>query len=204
MGQCYAPRIANGRVMNGQVMRKGEALRVVCNGGYTLIGEAGAKCELQNVFSPDTRRLPECIRLGSENFSGNGAGYNGGMNTAYSGTVCDNWLELAHTGQFTGLERGASLLQGGNHNFCRNIGGDDFTPFCYTRGGQLKEYCFELPRCGGNASDKCSAVRTNQYDDCETRHDDWDCELENETKKARVDHIWKTCGAMCCSYAGCQ
>ena len=203
-GLCYRPEIANGRALNSARLAPGEQLRVQCNPGFTLIGEAST-CEIQNVFAPDTRRLPECVRLGDTwDFTGNGADYTGRQSTTVAGVECQNWLELAHTGLFVGLERGRTLLKGGNHNFCRNIGGEDFTPFCFTNSGQLKEYCFNLPKCGGTENDRCSAVRANMYDDCESRYEDWICELEDERRKNQVEWIWDNCGAMCCRYAGCQ
>lgn len=203
-GLCYPPEIANGRVLNGARIAPGEELRVECDSGYTLVGET-TTCLIQNVFAPDTRRLPECVRLGGrEDFTGNGADYTGPVSQSVSGAVCGNWLRLAHIGLFKGLERGRTLLKGGNHNFCRNIGGEDFTPFCYTHAGQLKQYCFATPKCGGSENDKCFAVRNNVHDDCEERHDDFDCELENELQLNQVEYIWNNCAAMCCQYARCQ
>ena len=196
-GLCYRPEIANGRALNSAQLAPGEQLRVVCNTGFTLIGEAST-CEIQNVFAPDTRRLPECVRLGSEDYTRNGADYTGRLTTTIEGVECQNWLETAHTGLFDGIERGRTLLKGGNHNYCRNIGGEDLAPFCFTNGGQIKRYCFEKRKCD---NDICNAEPTDVYDDCDLRFHDIDCELLDERSANRVKYVWNICAAMCCRYA---
>ena len=203
-GNCYAPEIPNGRVVNKKVfLRYKEKLLVKCKAGYTLVGDA-AYCEIQNVFKPDTRRFPACIKLGGESFTGNGKDYIGTNQYTTSGRQCDNWLKAAHRGTFRTVERGRLLLEGENHNYCRNTA-DEPVPFCFTRSGQVKEYCFSLPGCGGDENDRCSAVRTNVYqDECSETYSPNDCIYTDELAKNQKNWIWDHCAAMCCSYAGCQ
>ena len=201
-GNCYRPSIANGRVLNPRnFLEPQEKLLVRCDRGYTLIGE-DSYCEIQNAFKPDTRRLPACIQIGEDDFVGNGVAYSGNRSVTISGQTCENWLASAHRGSFMNVERGLSLLQGGNHNFCRNMGADS-VPFCYTKHGQLKEYCFSLPRCGGGPQDQCGVVRTDEFD-CSIRHSPAECIFIDALSVGQKEWIWEHCGAMCCKYAGCQ
>jgi len=204
IGTCYQPDIPNGRIMNRRVfLRPKEKLLVRCKAGYTLIGDP-AFCELQNIYKPDTRRLPSCIKMGDEEFTGRGADYMGMRSFTTSGRSCENWLKAAHRGTFSTVERGKLLLQGWNHNYCRNIASEDEdVPFCFTRGGQLKEYCFSLPKCGGDENARCSTPRVDVYD-CMERYSPADCIFTNELAKNQKNWIWDHCGAMCCSYARCQ
>merc|ERR1712176_868159 len=202
IGSCYPPEIPNGRVMNRRVfLRKKEKLLVRCNAGYELVGDA-AYCEIQNVYNPDTRRLPACIKIGNEKFSGRGESYAGRRDYSMSGRSCENWLKAAHRGSFRSIERGRLLLSGGNHNYCRNIGGEP-VPFCFTRTGQLKEYCFDMPGCGGDENDRCSARQVDVYD-CSRQYSDDQSVYSDELSKKQVNWIWDHCGAMCCAYAECQ
>ncbi|XP_063675020.1 uncharacterized protein LOC134811855 [Bolinopsis microptera] len=202
VGTCYPPEIQNGRILNRRVFLKPkEKLQVRCNAGYHLQGES-VYCEIQNVFRPDSRRLPVCVKLGDENFVGNGADYQGARNFTTSGRSCDNWLKAAHRGTFRTVERGLLLLSGENHNYCRNVVGEP-APFCFSRSGQMMEYCFSLPKCGGDENDECSAPRVDIYD-CMERYSPADCIFTNELAKNQKKWIWDHCGAMCCSYARCQ
>ena len=201
-GNCYRPLISNGQVLNRRnFLEPKEKLLVQCNSGFTLVGEE-SYCEIQNIFKPDTRRLPECIMLGGDDFEGNGVNYRGNRSVSAAGKTCESWLASAHKGMFMTVERGRSLLRGGNHNFCRNMG-EDSVPFCYTEHGQLKEYCFTLPKCGGNESDQCGVHRVDEFD-CSVRHSPPDCIFSDELSVGQKEWIWEHCGAMCCSYAGCQ
>jgi len=182
-------------------LKNGEKLLVRCNARFTLVGEPST-CEIQNVYKPDTRRLPACVKMGSELFRGRGELYAGTRNYGTSGQLCDNWLKVAHRGTFPTVELGMVLMQGGNHNYCRNIGGDEI-PFCFTRGGNIKEFCYSLPKCGGDEKDRCSAPRLNVYD-CDNLYSPADCVFTDGRSAARVKWIWDHCGAMCCSYASCQ
>ncbi|KAL5257385.1 hypothetical protein ACHWQZ_G012356 [Mnemiopsis leidyi] len=201
-GNCFKPSIENGVIRNRrQFLKQNEKLMIKCNAGYTLIGDP-VYCEIQNVFKPDTRRIPSCVKIGNENFHGRGEDYTGTRNFAVSGRSCDNWVKAAHLGAFRSIERGKLLLEGGNHNFCRNPGGD-VLPFCFTQGGQLLEYCFMMPKCGGDENDKCSVPRIDVYN-CGEDIIQPDCIFDNELSRNRKEWIWEKCGAMCCNYAGCQ
>ena len=201
-GNCYPPVIANGHIMNKRnFLEPEEKVLVQCDSGYTLVGEE-SYCDIQNVFKPDTRRLPSCIMLGGDDFSGNGADYAGNRSFTTSGQTCENWLASAHKGMFMTVERGLSLLEGGNHNFCRNTGLDS-VPYCYTTNGQLKEYCFSLPKCGGRETDQCGVQRVDLLD-CPQLYSPPDCVFSDALSRGQTEWIWEYCGAMCCSYAGCQ
>ena len=202
-GTCYKPEIQNGIIRNRRIfLRHKEKLMIKCDAGYTLIGDP-AYCEIQNVFKPDTRRIPSCVKIGKEVFTGRGEDYRGKRDFAVSGRPCDNWVKGAHIGAFNTIERGKLLLEGGNHNFCRNPVGDEL-PFCFTQGGQLLEYCFMMPKCGGDERDRCSIFRTDKFDNCGEDIIEPDCILDNELSRNKKAYIWEHCGAMCCSYAGCQ
>jgi len=203
-GNCYVPVIPHGRTRHTRYMHSGEVLEVQCRPGYTLIGEEST-CEIQNTFSPDTRRLPKCVQMElSDEFEGKGSNYNGVRNFPLSGNECENWARLAHTGQFKDVNHGRLLLQQGNHNFCRNLGGNDLVPGCYTSENSALKYCWSTPQCGGNDSNICGSVRSNNINGCEERYRVDRCELENETTRSQAQWFWSNCSAMCCAYAGCQ
>ena len=82
-GNCARPTIPNGRARNPAVMKPGDALKVQCAGGYTLVGET-VKCQIANVFTnadKDARLFPQCIRVGGNTLVGNGERYQGNKNT---------------------------------------------------------------------------------------------------------------------------
>ena len=204
-GHCYRPYISNGRVMNVVILHTGDQLAIRCDEGYTLVG-ARTYCEIQNVFRPDSRILPECIAVGGENFTGAGADYSGTQSVSGHTNVhsCGNWKELLYTGRFTTVEHGNGLKGHGNHNYCRSRGPQDFAPYCMTFDGQFKEFCFRTPNCGGGEADLCSSVRVNDPRFETVCNFKSKCEAPDERHIKRALYYFTNCGAMCCEHVGCQ
>lgn len=199
-GLCYPPIIPNGRILNQKIrgkFRSGTVLKVRCARGLTLSGEP-MKCEIQNLYGPDSRRGQTCVRV-AETFTGSGADYRGDKTTTAAGHECDNWLASAHTGAFR-LDLARSVMKNrelGNHNRCRNPAGEDFAPYCYVH-GYFKEYCFVMPNCGAGI--------------CEAGHRDLthcqiyspsECEALDQSYSKRTSWYWQHCEAMCCAHNSC-
>jgi len=204
-GKCIKPTIANGRVGNGNIMQPGEALNIRCNPGYTLVG-GKATCLIQNIFTnaeKDGRLHPECVKLGGNSLSGNGASYTGNQNTYTVGPMtyeCDSWNKDVLRGILMN-EKHAMALAIGNHNYCRNPGGVEPVPFCLgaaTGIGKIN-YCFGHPGCDtcAGAADKYGA------DYCGDARNLRFCLYTDKASANRVAAIQGNCAATCCAIAGC-
>lgn len=204
-GKCLKPTIPNGRVGNGNIMQPGEALSIRCNPGYTLVG-GKATCLIQNIFTnaeKDGRLHPECVKLGGNGLSGNGASYTGNQNTYTVGPMtyeCDSWNKDVLRGILMN-EKHAMALAIGNHNYCRNPGGVEPVPFCLgaaTGIGKIN-YCFGHPGCDtcAGAADKYGA------DYCGNPGNLRFCLYTDKASANRVAAIQENCAATCCAIAGC-
>ena len=118
---------------------------------------------ISRIVLPVCDRLPpvgapeaaDCLRMGvpavepprpsDACFEGDGAGYRGVRRRSASGRRCRAWSRHPEYGL---LSRRQPALLGG-HSFCRNWGGLEPEPWCFTTaagGGQQRELC-GLPRC---------------------------------------------------------
>ena len=203
-GHCYRPHIPNGRVLNRALIRSGDKLEIMCREGYQLLGD-DTYCEIQNVFRPDTRRLPECVKMGGEEFTGSGVDYTGRRNVTHNGDECGNWLEMLYTGRFLTAQAGEEMKGHGNHNYCRS-GPGDWSPFCMSEKVAGKSYCFPTPGCGGGEEDVCSSVRSNdrRYEELCTEVGKVGCEAPHEGYRNRAKYYFTYCAGTCCAHAGCQ
>lgn len=206
-GQCYIPRVANGRVykdgemVSGGMLDHGDKLIINCNKGYVLSGEAN-HCAIQNVYGKDSRLMQTCNKVYDEDFTGAGFDYKG-MDTepVSQNVVCDNWNKLILQGRFhhftTDLAVAKSLMFG-NHNFCRNSAEmNQPVPFCIA-GSVSIGYCKKYPGCEG----LCEGDQVNDDPYCDedaaTR-----CPYVSEYKLNRNKDAWFYCKKSCCDLAGC-
>lgn len=75
-------------------------------------------------------------------YDGNGEDYRGTVSRSASGFECQRWSHqvLLKMSDFPELM--------GGHNYCRNPGGSDSQPWCFTSNDKvLKEIC-GIPKCG--------------------------------------------------------
>ncbi|XP_033029346.1 muscle, skeletal receptor tyrosine-protein kinase isoform X2 [Lacerta agilis] len=79
-------------------------------------------------------------------YKGNGLTYEGPVNVTTSGIPCQKWNEqVPHSHRKTPL---AFPELSSAENYCRNPGGENARPWCYTRDSSVKwEYC-NVPHCG--------------------------------------------------------
>ena len=75
-------------------------------------------------------------------YNNNGASYSGTVSSSETGSRCQKWSNTAHT-YMTNL---FPALKGSN-NYCRNPGGVQTRPWCFTENGNL-EYC-SISQCKG-------------------------------------------------------
>ena len=201
-GQCFRPTIQNGLAKNAPIMKPNEKLVVVCNSGYTLVGES-VYCLVQNVFTNndlDARLMPECIPLGNNNLIGNGATYSGTQNTFLDkfGSIksCDNWKKDVLEGQLMNDKEGYKY-QLGNHNYCRNPTGDEPVPMCLAFEDQMAVpvYCFKHPGC-----DTCASAADNPgFTSCAQKAQQGRCDYSDKVTLANVQYYWTNCHASCCN-----
>jgi len=192
-GPCSVPKIANGRVMAGSSIASGAKLNIRCNPGYQLEGDS-VTCMIQDVFSPDSRLMPECTKVGAETLVGNGATYAGTKSTTVDGRTCMSWNKEVVQGYVPISEAQVPVYLLGNHNFCRNEGGVLTLPWCIVDTAGNTGFCFKYPGC-----EVCGAGDTDKYCDEYAR----DCAYTRPDRMNRPDNAWSMCPATCCSTAGC-
>ncbi|CAK8694435.1 unnamed protein product [Clavelina lepadiformis] len=87
------------------------------------------------------RKLPYVCEAPSECINGSGFGYQGTVNTSWSGKPCLNWLERQiNLGQLH------SGVISPNHSFCRNPDRDESGPWCWVS-DRKSERCKHIQRC---------------------------------------------------------
>lgn len=192
-GPCTVPKIANGRVMAGSSIASGTTLSIRCNPGYTLEGDP-VTCIIQDVFGPDSRLMPECVKIGGETLEGNGATYAGTKSSTVDGRTCMSWNKEVVQGYVPISEDLASTYLIGNHNFCRNKGGLMALPWCIVDTAGNMGFCFKYPGC-----EVCGGPDTDKYCDEYTR----DCPYSTPERVNKPANAWETCPATCCAVAGC-
>ena len=202
-GKCFRPTIKNGAVKNAPIMKSSEKLVIVCNSGYTLVGDS-VICLIQNVFTNkdlDGRLMPECIKLGDNALVGNGATYSGSLNTYKDkqGRIkpCDNWKKDVLEGVLMN-EKDGLKYQVGNHNYCRNPTGGDPVPMCLIFEGQFASpvYCFKHPGC-----DTCKGAQNHpSYPDsyCAKKMQDGKCDYGEANTLSTQEFYWDNCHKTCC------
>jgi len=179
--------------MAGSSIPSGAALNVRCNPGYKLEGDR-VTCMIQDTFSPDSRLMPECVKVGSEALSGNGADYTGTKDTTVDGRRCMSWNKEIVQGYVPIETSQASTYQLGNHNFCRNAGGVLPLPWCIVDTAGNMGFCFKYPGC-----EVCGGGDTDKYCDEYSR----DCAYSRPDRMNRPKNAWAICPATCCATAGC-
>lgn len=192
-GACTVPKIANGRVMAGSSIPAGGKLNIRCNPGYKLEGDP-VTCMIQDTFGPDSRLMPECVKVGSETLVGNGADYAGTKDTTVDGRRCMSWNKEIFQGYVPITPDQASVYQLGNHNFCRNAGGVLPLPWCIVDTAGNMGFCFKYPGCS-----VCGAADTDKYCDEYSR----DCAYSRPDRMNRPKNAWAMCPATCCATARC-
>lgn len=192
-GPCSVPKIANGRVMAGSSIPAGGRLNIRCNSGYKLEGDP-VTCMIQDTFSPDSRLMPECVKVGSETLVGNGADYTGTKDSTVDGRRCMSWNKEIIQGYVPIETSQASVYQLGNHNFCRNAGGVMPLPWCIVDTAGNMGFCFKYPGCS-----VCGGGDTDKYCDEYSR----DCAYSRPDRMNRPKNAWAICPATCCATAGC-
>jgi len=144
-GDCHAPSIPFGTVVNADYLASGEQLVIECSAGYVLSGTPNY-CVIQNVFGPDSRMMQECVLVADDSFTGTGFDIAGQLSVNTDGTECSNWQEVVYQGWYDSsldltAEQGKAYLAAGNNNYCRNPVGEigafepsfdvaEITPFC--------------------------------------------------------------------------
>ena len=68
----------------------------------------------------------------SKCYRGVGKDYNGRVNVSKTGRPCKPWIEHSAVYKFT-------------HNYCRNFGGENYSPWCFVGNGE-KEFC-QISKC---------------------------------------------------------
>ena len=77
---------------------------------------------------------------------GNGQYYMGSMNITKTGRACQAWKDQSPHSHETPPDVFPQIKFGENH--CRNAGGDEYTPWCFTMDLNTRwEHC-NIPSCG--------------------------------------------------------
>ncbi|XP_070563655.1 inactive tyrosine-protein kinase transmembrane receptor ROR1-like [Ptychodera flava] len=127
-----------------------------------------------NVIIPRCSHLPfpgsnastNCIRLGLLNashgiiqdhkcYNGSGTSYRGTVNVTKSGIPCQNWYSQVPHVHF--LKPATYREIAGDHNFCRNPGGEQAQPWCYTTDVSVRSEPCDIPKCIDIPPDKKSS-----------------------------------------------
>jgi len=231
-GPCNVPEITNGRVVvpgNRRFLQSGETLQVQCDEGFTLTGEE-VTCVVQDVFSPDSRVLPECVKIEESELEGNGVDYIGSKNVSSTGRPCLSWNREIYRGSVFLTRSNIRELKNGNHNYCRNNGGTKSVPYCLvdtedegfnSRSGdsdQLEEensrnpddimeprtqvqFCFSHPGCDRCSGDVEDYLGT-EY--CSLVAGDGKCDYGSANSEDQITHVWNKCTKSCCLASSCN
>ena len=63
------------------------------------------------------------------------------MNVSKTGRPCKSWIKHSSVYKFT-------------HNYCRNFGGENYSPWCFVANGE-KEFC-NIPKCEKQTTGKAA------------------------------------------------
>ncbi|XP_046670353.1 tyrosine-protein kinase transmembrane receptor Ror-like isoform X1 [Homalodisca vitripennis] len=117
---------------------------------HPLIGRQLEMPECTNLPAIGSPGSEDCLQLGMPQpepvnkdekcFWGVGENYRGDLSVAMSGRPCIQWRRQ----MFIKTSQHTSLL--GGHSYCRNPGGIESRPFCYTEKGTTPEFC-DIPNC---------------------------------------------------------
>jgi len=130
---------------------------------HPLIGQQLALPDCSELPPIGTVQSENCIRLGVPQpaqikrddvcFSGNGVTYRGMESRTASGFECQQW---SHQINMKTSEHPELI---GGHNFCRNPGGVESQPWCYTTGGEnvRKDVC-GISKCGKSCNLKLKST----------------------------------------------
>jgi len=198
-GPCVIPKIANGRVVTDKIQfESGDEVDIECNPGYTLVGEK-IHCMVQDTFGPDSRLMPECIKIDDATpLSGNGTDYIGSKSVSVSGKKCLNWNKSVYKGELVTTVEITKLLMAGNHDYCRNPGGLMLGPFCVVSTMGDMEYCFKFPGC-----DMCDSESKDADKFCRAGRSMKFCEFTETDKSNQFLQAWTECRKSCCEDAKC-
>jgi len=191
------PVIRNGRVIaTGDTIPTGEYLTIECDPGFILEGDR-VRCVIQDVFGPDTRLLPECIKAGPEVLVGNGEHYEGTQSVDIQGRPCKAWNKVILMGYATIKVAQSNSVVIGNHNLCRNVGGKMPVPWCYIDDEGNSGFCFKHPGC-----DQCTGQVEDKDRYCSELYP-WECDYTIPKTMARPNDRWNHCKKTCCSHMNC-
>ena len=95
--------------------------------------------ELKKWFILKTKFSANCVKE-------NGRYYQGQANVTQSGIACQDWFTKEPHDQTTPKDIFPEMS--GSKNFCRNPGGTESSPWCYTMDPLIRwQYC-DIPKCG--------------------------------------------------------
>nr|CAD7416628.1 unnamed protein product [Timema poppensis] len=118
---------------------------------HPLIGKQLVLPECGDLPAVGSRESKDCLMLGIPRpelaepgdlcYWGRGERYRGTARLTVSGQGCQQWVNQVYS-----FKSSEYPELGGGHNYCRNPGGVEIKPWCYTTRGD-KEPC-DIPQCG--------------------------------------------------------
>nr|CAD7457492.1 unnamed protein product [Timema tahoe] len=120
---------------------------------HPLIGKQLVLSECGDLPAVGSRESKDCLMLGIPRpelaepgdlcYWGRGERYRGTVRLTVSGKGCQQWVNQVYS-----FKSSEYPELGGGHNYCRNPGGVEIKPWCYTTRGD-KETC-DIPQCEDN------------------------------------------------------